>query len=192
MKAIRTAQRVALSRGARSFYNLGMELIVPFAVALALAGCEKKPPSLEVPPTQRTPSTAEAAPAGAGFVITELKPKDGALGPLLAAEAQKARAKGLKPFIEVSATWCGPCQKLKQSLSTPVMTDAFRGTYIVKLDLDDWETPLAQLGYPVKVVPVFFQMGDAGKPTGRSLDGGAWSDDVPAQMAPPLKKFFSS
>ncbi len=166
-----------------------MKIVAPFALVLALAACEQKVPSLEVP---RTRAAVEAAPPGAGFVITELKPKDGQLGPLLAAEAAKARKQGLKPFIEVSATWCGPCQKLKESLSNPVMTEAFRGTYIVKLDLDEWETPLAALGYPVKVVPVFFQVGEGGKPTGRQLDGGAWRDDVPAQMAPPLKKFFNS
>ncbi|HZS36643.1 MAG TPA: thioredoxin family protein [Polyangia bacterium] len=168
-----------------------MKLATALALAASLAACDQKSPTVVLTPPL-TAAPPEAAPAAAGFVITELKPPQGELPALLAAEAAKAKAKGLKPFIEVSATWCGPCQKLKNSLGDPVMTEAFRGTYIVKLDLDEWETALAKAGYPVKVVPIFFKMGEGGKPTGKSLDGGAWQDDVPAQMAPPLKRFFNS
>jgi len=134
-----------------------MKLATTLALAASLAACDQKSPTVLVPPL--TAASAEAAPQAAGFVITELKPPQGELPALLAAEAAKAKAKGLKPFIEVSATWCGPCQKLKNSLGDPVMTEAFRGTYIVKLDLDEWETALARAGYPVKVVPIFFQDG---------------------------------
>lgn len=166
-----------------------MKLAAWLAAAASLAACDRKSPSLEMP---KIAETARAAPAAAAFVISELKPPQGELGALLAAEVAKAKARGLRPFLEVSATWCGPCQKLKSSLSDPAMSDAFRGTYIVELDLDEWETALARAGYPVKAVPVFFQIGDGGKPTGKSLDGGAWQDDVPSQMAPPLKRFFNS
>jgi Thioredoxin len=126
------------------------------------------------------------------FVLSELRPGGGSLATLLAAEADKAHARGLKPFLEVSATWCGPCQKLKQSLHDPLMTDAFRGTYIVTVDLDAWDAQLRQTGYAVQAVPVFFKIGDGGRPAGPKLDGGAWSQDVPAEMAPPLKRFFNS
>ena len=37
---------------------------------------------------------------------------------------------------------------------------------------------------------VFYEVGDDGKPTGRKIDGGAWGDNIPANMAPPLDKFF--
>jgi thiol-disulfide isomerase/thioredoxin len=160
-----------------------MKLALAFAL-FAFAACDRRSSTVEASPLEK--------PAAAGFVLSELKPAQGELPSLLAAEAAKAKAKGLKPFLEVSATWCGPCRKLKSSLSDPVMTEAFRGTYIVTVDLDEWETALSRAGYPVKVVPIFFKMGEGGKPTGKSLDGGAWSEDTPSQMAPPLKRFFNS
>ncbi len=143
------------------------------------------------PAVQAAASTAAPSAKDEGFVVTELSPTAGKLAPLVAAEIAKADKLGLKPFLEVSATWCGPCQKLKESLHTPKMVDAFRGTYIVKLDLDAWESQLDTLGAKVDAIPVFFQLGKDGH-VGRALDGGAWKNDVPDEMAPPLKKFFHS
>jgi hypothetical protein len=38
---------------------------------------------------------------------------------------------------------------------------------------------------------VFFKLDASGKPTGDRIDGGAWGDNVPENMAPPLKAFFA-
>jgi thiol-disulfide isomerase/thioredoxin len=147
-----------------------------FAIGLLLSGCKKEP---------------AGAPPSAGVAFHELKPGNGALPSLIAAEVQKARAQNLKPVVYVSATWCGPCNALKHSLDDPQMVDAFRGAYVIKLDLDAWEAPLKAAGYQVDSVPVFFQLDAAGRPTGKNLTGAAWQDDVPANMAPPIKAFLA-
>jgi hypothetical protein len=70
------------------------------------------------------------------------------------------------------------------------MKQAFAGTFIIHVDLDAWEKPLAQAGFHVGGVPAFFALDAKGRPTGRTITGAAWQEDVPANMAPPLKAFF--
>jgi hypothetical protein len=40
-------------------------------------------------------------------------------------------------------------------------------------------------------IPVFFKLDASGKPTGEKIDGGAWGDNAPDNMAPPLAAFFA-
>jgi hypothetical protein len=70
------------------------------------------------------------------------------------------------------------------------MKAAFKGTYIVQLDVDAWGKKLAVAGLPSQSIPVFYALDDKGKPTGRTLGGDAWKEDVPENMAPPLDRFF--
>lgn len=155
------------------------------AALVLAAACKKDAPA------PATPEAAQPTSTQRGFVFRELKPDDGELKKVLAGELERARARGLKPFVYVGATWCGPCLALRKSLSDPQMIDAFKGTYIVHLDLDAWSPALEAAGFKSDSVPVFFAVDAQGRP-GRSLDGGAWGEDVPANMAPPLKKFFAA
>jgi hypothetical protein len=133
------------------------------------------------------------APAEPPFAVHELKPEQGKLPVLLTAEAQLAKKRGLKLFVEIGASWCRPCQALKKAIETrhPLILDALKGADVIKLDLDEWEEQLKDAGLSTKAVPVFFALDDKGRPTGRTIDGGAWGADTPENMAPPLKAFFS-
>jgi hypothetical protein len=129
---------------------------------------------------------------GHGFVVHEIKANGVSLGEQLAAEASKAKAQKLKPFAYISAVWCGPCNAIKHNLDKPLLQDAFQGTYQVKIDFDAFEKDLPAVGLEHPSVPVFFALDDQGKPTGRKIDGGAWSADTVDNMAPPLKAFFQA
>jgi hypothetical protein len=72
----------------------------------------------------------------------------------------------------------------------PLMVDAFTGTYIIEADVDDWGFP--PKGWRFDGIPVFFALGPDGKPTGEKIDGSAWGENIPENMAPPLKDFFQS
>lgn len=120
----------------------------------------------------------------------ELSPNQGDLPALLASEAAKASAKGQKPFVEVHAGWCMPCKQLEASLGDPMMQDAFKGTYQIRLDSDAWGNQLMKAGINANGIPAFFELDAQGKPTGRTIDGGAWDENIPKNMAPPLKRFF--
>lgn len=111
---------------------------------------------------------------------------------IFAAAAVTATARSLKPFVYATAKWCVPCKKLNESLGDPRMKEAFKGTYVVKLDIDDFdEKTLGAMGVRVRAVPSFFELGAGGTPTGRMMVGD-WGPDVPENMAPALKRFFSA
>jgi thiol:disulfide interchange protein len=162
---------------------VGTALCVGVLCASATAGCKKD--------EARRDSAGVSTTTGAEPAAVRLKPSQGELATLLPAETAKARAKNLKPYVEVRADWCGPCKELEASMTDPRMVDAFAGTYVIRLDADEWAGKLKAFGLESSSIPVFFEIDDTGKATGRRIDGGAWADNIPANMAPPLKSFFA-
>jgi thiol-disulfide isomerase/thioredoxin len=133
----------------------------------------------------------EPAPASApSFLVVERKVTEGDLATILASESNKAKDQKLKPYVEFRADWCGPCKSLERSMTDARMKDAFAGVYLVRLDADDWGPKLKGTGFDASTIPVFFEVTETGKPTGRRIDGGAWGDNIPENMAPPLRAFF--
>ena len=111
----------------------------------------------------------------------------------LASFVKDAKAAGLKPYAYLHATWCGPCNAIEKTHATDAqMVAAFKGTAIAMIDIDAADPKaLSAQGIKRRKHPVFFQLDDGGKPTGDRIDGGAWGDNIPANMAPPLKTFFA-
>jgi thiol-disulfide isomerase/thioredoxin len=132
----------------------------------------------ENPQKQEVPHSIDLAPSNQEFSVQ------------LAHEIIKAKELKLTPFIQVSAAWCGPCKRLHSSMADPLMIDAFQGTYLIKLDADKWREVLKGTAYSPNGIPAFIAMDDTGKPVGK-IDGGAWGEDIPKNMAPPLKRFFT-
>ena len=128
-------------------------------------------------------------------MLVDLDYGNGPLGTQLHSEAHKAQVLGLKPYAEFTATWCPPCQAIAQSLSenNPLMVDAFTGTYIIRIDVDIWdETEWEEAGFELEYIPIIFRLDAEGKPTGDFIDGNAWGENIPENMAPPLKEFFQA
>jgi thiol-disulfide isomerase/thioredoxin len=145
--------------------------------------------ALTIPPTLDYTSTDES-PAPDTFSVIHIEPGSAKVEDILKAEAQKATALGRQPYIEFYADWCPPCNAIKDSLGDPRMVEAFAGTYIIKLDTDDWDEKLSGTGLYVPAIPAFYELDANGKPTGRMITGAAWGGDVPANIAPPMKAFF--
>ena len=74
------------------------------------------------------------------------------------------------------------------------MVDAFRSTYIIQANVDLWGFP--PTGWDFDGIPIFYGLDFDGKPTGATIDGNAWGDNIldniPEKIAPPLKAFFES
>jgi thiol-disulfide isomerase/thioredoxin len=132
----------------------------------------------------------DVSPAPQAFSLVEVRPEQGDLVALLEAHAARAAELERRPFVEFSATWCPPCIALQRSLQDERMIEAFRGTYVIRLDIDEWEDHLAPAGFLVFGVPTFVEVDGDGRPTDRSLTGAAWGPDVPENMAPVLGEFF--
>lgn len=141
-----------------------------------------------------SPTTSEEQiiehPTQEAFTIVEIEYSETPLDELLQLEVQKARNKEQRPYVEFYADWCAPCVALRKSLNDERMIDAFAGTYIIQLNLDEWGDEASRKGFNVPAIPLFFELDAAGNPTGRTINGGAWGEDIPENMAPPLKTFF--
>lgn len=124
--------------------------------------------------------------------VIDYQPTSGDLQAQLSKIASDAKAQGLTPYVQFTADWCSHCKKLAASLGDPLMVNAFAGTYIVRLDYDAWGPKMKALGFKSVGVPIIFAIDKHGKPTGKTIDGGAWGEDTAQNMAPPLKQFFAA
>lgn len=128
-----------------------------------------------------------------GITIVRLRPEDGDLQMLLIQEAQKATELGLMPVAEFDATWCPPCQAINEGLESKneLMLEAYAGTYIIRLDVDEWGWGNSSLhDFDFDGIPVYFKLDAQGQPTGEVIDGDAWGENIPENIAPPMDEFF--
>ena len=125
------------------------------------------------------------------FVLVKIVSNGIPLGDVLYAEAQKATALGLNPFVDFYADWCPPCRAIESAMDDERMIDAFTGTYIIQLNFDEWERQLSDTGFYVPGIPAYYEIDSEGFSTGRMITGGAWGEDTAANIAPPLKAFFA-
>ena len=146
---------------------------------------------------QRRPSTPAPSdfqdPQPTGFTIVRLQPNDGDLQNMLSNEAKKAVSLGQLPVVEFDATWCPPCQAIDKAMKdkNELILNAYSGTYIIRLDVDEWGWGNSGLhDFEFDGIPVFFKLDSAGYQTGEVIDGGAWEDDIPENIAPVMDKFF--
>jgi thiol:disulfide interchange protein len=125
------------------------------------------------------------------FVIVRIEKSNGDLMSQLASEAQKANALGLAPFIEFDATWCPPCQAIEKSIEAedPLTMQALEGVYLVRADVDEWGSESGK-DFNFDAIPVYYELGARGNPTGAVVDGSAWNEDIPKNFAPVLNAFF--
>jgi hypothetical protein len=105
------------------------------------------------------------------LVIVSLDPmSEKPLRELLREEIVRARALGRTPFLELGATWCEPCQAL-QTLLDAKPTDSlvrreFAGTYLIRLDVDQWKSEFDSVGIPITSgIPAFFVLDTTGYAT---------------------------
>lgn len=123
-------------------------------------------------------------------VVVQFKASDGDLSMWLCHHAYDAKAQGLIPTAQFYGDWCGACRKLRASIDHALMADALAGTYTMQVELDLYKTEVNRLGFQMKAIPIFFILDEKGLPVGPKIGGEAWGDDIPENMAPPLKAFF--
>jgi hypothetical protein len=163
---------------------LGLVLVV---------GCDRADPPAPPQLKRAAPSASAETTAPEASAWSSIKAgAPGSLQATIKAEMVKAAAKQLKPVVYIGATWCKPCVAIKKYRRDPKMLDAFKGIYVVDLDLDDWKAAeITGLGFKAGEVPHFYLIDGEGRSTGRTITSSVWGEDIPANMAPPLKAFFS-
>lgn len=164
--------------------------IIVLLIGMSLLAC-----NFLFPQTQRSApeSTDFQDPTPTGFTIVRLHPEDGHLQALLAREAQKATSLGQMPVVEFDATWCPPCQAINKGIkeNNELILNAYAETYIIRLDVDEWGWGDSSLhDFQFNGIPVFFKLDSEGDQTGAVIDGGAWGEDIPENIAPVMDAFF--
>ncbi len=128
-----------------------------------------------------------------GFTLVRLHPGNDDLGSMLAEEAGKAILLGQMPVVEFDATWCPPCQAIEQALNekNELMMKAYDGVYLIKLDVDEWIWKNGDVqDFRFDGIPVYFKLDVDGNQTGEVLDGDAWGENIPENIAPVMDEFF--
>jgi thioredoxin len=76
--------------------------------------------------------------------------------PFDAAAFRAARDSGKPVVLQVAATWCGPCQRMKRAVSELVERPEFKGVTIFEADYDANKEDLKQLNaYHVTTLVVY-------------------------------------
>lgn len=156
---------------------------VALALGLSLVACKKAENS--TPDNGAAPAAADSA-----WVVIDAKQP---LEPQLAAQATAALKAGHKPTAYLHAEWCPPCKAIdKTRLTDASMKAAFAPAHIISIDIDAADPKqLEALKLGAEAIPAFYRLDASGHVTGDKIDGGAWGDNIPENMAPPLTAFFA-
>jgi hypothetical protein len=140
---------------------------------------------------QALPTPQAFTSSTASFVISRINKSNDGLMAQLALEAKKAKTLGFAPFIEFDATWCPSCIAIDKSIKAkdPLTMQAFEGVYLIRADVDEWGWG-DRKNFKFDAIPIYYKLDISGNPTGTSIDGGAWGEDIPKNFAPVLDKFF--
>jgi thiol-disulfide isomerase/thioredoxin len=164
--------------GAASAIVRNKRFLWPLVLITALASCDHQ-------------NTSPDARVSSKFSIVTIQPSSTSLAMKLQQEAARARNLGRSPYLELYAPWCGPCLAIEKALADSRMRHAFRNTYIIKLNIDEWDTgELEQLGFRSNYIPKFYRLLNSGEKQGDFIDAGAWNQNVASEMSPKLEAFF--
>jgi hypothetical protein len=71
-----------------------------------------------------------------------------------------------------------------------LMLANFDGVYLVHLDVDEWGWRNVAPGFSVSAIPTFFRLDASGRPTGDTIDAGAWNEDTYEDITRVLGPWF--
>ncbi|MFV8752848.1 thioredoxin family protein [Nannocystaceae bacterium ST9] len=167
---------------------VGVSIVVAATLVRRVLRKPEPGPTPSLPPPRSEPEPIVARPHEHHVVQIHR----GDLREQLRSHAADAELRGLRPFVEFGAIWCPPSSMFGRILDDPRMVAALAGVYLIRAESDHFEADeLADAGFNIRAVPVFFELDAEGAPTGRRIDGGAWGADTVENMARVMGQFFA-
>jgi hypothetical protein len=160
-------------------------------VGLVLRSSQRRQPmaSGESPSLPVKPAPAPAA----SHIVVEIHGGGGAsLVALLREHANAAELAKLRPFLELGAVWCPPSRLFGDALEDPRMQAALVGVYLIRADVDEFDSDPYVHELQARSVPVFFELDADGLSTGHTINGGAWGADTIENMSRTMTGFFAA
>jgi thiol-disulfide isomerase/thioredoxin len=171
---------------------MNKKILLIFTAIVLLACNSLFPPKVTTREPDSQPGDSQNF-TSTGFSMIRLHPGASDLQTMLAGEAQKAEVLRQMPVVEFDATWCPPCRAIDAAIESKneLMINAYRGTYIIKLDVDEWGWKDSKVqDFWFNAIPIYFKLNSEGQQTGEVIDGGAWGEDIPENIAPVMDAFF--
>ncbi|MBV1908235.1 MAG: thioredoxin family protein [Kangiellaceae bacterium] len=125
------------------------------------------------------------------FSIVELKWDGLSLTNEIRKHSAIAKTRNQKVFLQMTGEWCSPCKRLRKKTEKNALMEAYRGTYVIRIDYDEWENDLAQIGLNKAPVPSFWELGENNMVTSHYTNGNHWPEITAEVMGPILKLYFS-
>ncbi len=100
--------------------------------------------------------------------------------------AADAKRETLVLWLVVSG--CRPCDGVAAALSSQISQKALAHVRLVRVDRDELQIDLEQLGIPTEKIPAFVLLDSHDRPRD-FMHGGEWDADIPSNIAPILGKF---
>lgn len=139
-----------------------------------------------VPSMSRDMSTVETSVGK--LVVVDIGADVKSLENELRAQRAKASAAGESLVLQTTGSGCRPCLGVAASLADPKMQTALAGVRLVRVDVNDFDDELEELGIPHEVIPGLFLLDSSLHPAD-GIHGGEWDDDTATNIAPVVGAF---
>lgn len=160
------------------------------------------PPPIYVPPTA-APIPTTPPPAHGVTMTREMETTETRIGNVVIADVglgelsldaalrkqrSAAQRESQTMIVHTTSADCRPCQGVAAALSDPRMQKALEGVRLVRIDVEDFNRELAELGIPFDVIPGFYVLRPDLSPSD-GVHGGEWDDDTAENIAPVVHAF---
>ena len=153
------------------------------AVLLLSACRDPEPAKSAAPPPKPPPIHAETVPFPPGV---------DPLAPIVLSELERARTDGRDLVVYVGATWCEPCQRFHDAVTSGELDSTFPTLRLLELDLDQDRERLKAAGYVSRMIPLFAIPGPDGRASGRAIQGSIKGEGAVANIVPRLEELLAT
>ncbi len=172
-------KRLALSLVLLGACDVGAS--APPETAPAVAEIVHSPAPVPAEPAAAEPAPEPEAKPAPPLQVEVLDPDEGPLRAQIRGHVRRAEKAGQRVVLEMSAPWCPPCKRAKTTLSEPDVKAHLDGLLLLRTNSDLWQSDLDEIGFDASLIPTYYGLDEAGRPSGRTVSGARWRTRMQAR-----------